>query len=138
MILYNLMQEHAKNKQEVIHQHVVEINYITTNTEKCLPPKLQQQIAIISQDGASSWLSAIPLKAYDFVLHKQAFLDAVALRYGCSPNSLPTRCECGKPFSVDHALNCLKGGFPILRHNEVWDLTASLLSEVCHDVRVEH
>ena len=77
----NLMQEHAKNKQEVIHQHVVEKNSIATNTVKCLPPKLQRQISIISPNSSSSWLSAIPLKAYYFVLHKRVFLDAVALRY---------------------------------------------------------
>ena len=133
----NLVQEHAKNKRDVIHQHGIEKNSVATSTVKCLPLKLQRQISIISQDGASSWLSAILLKAYDFVLHKRAFLDAVALKYGWPPNGLPTSCECGKPFSVDHALNCLKGGFPTLRHNEVRDLTASLLSEVCHDVRVE-
>ena len=40
-------------------------------------------------------------------------------------------------FSVEHALSCPKGAFPIIRHNEVRDLTASLLTEVCHDVRVE-
>ena len=54
-----------------------------------------------------------------------------------SQGYMPTRCECGKPFSVDHSLNCLKEGFPTLRHNEVRDPTESLLSEVCHDVRVE-
>ena len=29
------------------------------------------------------------------------------------------------------------GGFPIIRHNEVRDLTAKLMSEVCHDVCIE-
>ena len=47
---------------------------------------------------------------------------------------MPTNCECGRPFSVDHSLNCLKGRFPALRHNVVCDL---IPSEVCHDVRVE-
>ena len=28
-------------------------------------------------------------------------------------------------------------GFPSIRHNEVRDLTAKLLSEVCHNVEVE-
>ena len=107
------------------------------NTVECLSSKLQQQVAIISQEGASSWLSSIPLKTYGFVLHKRAYLDAIALRYGWCPKDMPTRCDCGKPFSIDHSLNCLKGRFPTLRHNEVRDLTASLLSEVCHDVRVE-
>ena len=34
-------------------------------------------------------------------------------------------------------LACARGGFPILRHNEIRDVTADLLSEVCHDVRTE-
>ena len=40
-------------------------------------------------------------------------------------------------FSVDHALSCPKGGLPFLRHNEIRDLTARLLTEVCHQVQVE-
>ena len=29
------------------------------------------------------------------------------------------------------------GGFPTIRHNELLDITASLLSEVCHNVATE-
>ena len=32
---------------------------------------------------------------------------------------------------------CPNGGFPSIRHNEVRDLTADLLTEVCHDVEIE-
>jgi len=39
--------------------------------------------------------------------------------------------------TVEHAFNCSFGGFPSIRHNELWDITASLLSEVCHNVRTE-
>ena len=34
-------------------------------------------------------------------------------------------------------MNCPTGGYPTIRHNELWNFTASLLSEVCHDVSVE-
>ena len=33
--------------------------------------------------------------------------------------------------------SCPHGAFPIIRHNDVRDLTAKLLSEVCHDVQTE-
>ena len=59
------------------------------------------------------------------------------IRYGWSPPRLPSKCECGHAFSVDHALSCTKGGFPAHRHNEIRDITASLLTEVYSDVRVE-
>ena len=39
--------------------------------------------------------------------------------------------------TVGHALSCTRGGFPTLRHNEVRDLTASMLSEVCSNVSIE-
>ena len=50
---------------------------------------------------------------------------------------MPPTCECGKSFTVEHALSCARGGFPSIRHNEIRDITASLITEVCHDVSVE-
>ena len=92
---------------------------------------------LASEKGASSWLTALPLAEFGFSLHKGAFRDAVALRYGWLPPQSPRLCDCGSNFSIDHCLSCPKGGFPSLRHNEVRDHTARLLTEVCHDVRVE-
>ena len=34
-------------------------------------------------------------------------------------------------------MNCSSGGFPTIRHNELGDFTATVLSEVCHDVAIE-
>ena len=38
---------------------------------------------------------------------------------------------------MSHALNCPYSVFPISHHNDIRDLTAKLMSEVCHDVQVE-
>ena len=38
---------------------------------------------------------------------------------------------------MEHALTCKKGGFISIRHNEVRDFTAEILSEICKDVAVE-
>ena len=40
-------------------------------------------------------------------------------------------------FNVEHALTCNIGGFITIRHNDIRDKTAKLLSEVCNDVAVE-
>ena len=40
-------------------------------------------------------------------------------------------------FSAEQSLSCPKGGFPSIRHNEIRDLTADLLTEVCNDVHIE-
>ena len=39
--------------------------------------------------------------------------------------------------TVERAFSCSFGGFPLIRHNELHDITAALLSEVCHNVRTE-
>ena len=102
-----------------------------------LSPPLLSAVDLAIDDGASSWLSARPLQKHGFALHKGAFRDAIALRYGWEPTNLPSHCACGEPFDSCHALTCSKGGFTIARHNEIRDLTASLLREVCTDVEVE-
>ena len=61
----------------------------------------------------------------------------MALQYGWVPKEFPTQCVCGSSFSVEHALSCNRRSFPTLRHNEVRDLTATLLMEVCSNVEVE-
>ena len=87
--------------------------------------------------GASSWLTILPLKAEDYNLNKREFYDSLCLRYRWTPKYLPPVCPCGKSFNVDHAMSCMKGGFVHRRHDEVRDLFASLLQDVCHDVEIE-
>ena len=98
---------------------------------------LQRAMDLAQEKGASSWLTSLPLEEFGFSLHKGAFRDAIALRYGWQPSNLPSTCACGSCFSVEHALSCPKGGFPTIRHNEIRDLTANLMTEVCHDVCIE-
>ena len=48
---------------------------------------------------------------HGFALHKSGFQDL-----------LPSKCECGKLFTVEHALSCPKGVSP---YSEIRDFTAS-------------
>ena len=95
------------------------------DTVSCL---LQRAMDLAQEKGASSWLTSLPLEEFGFTLHKGAFRDAVALRYGWQPSYSPSSCACGSNFSVKHALSCPKGGFPTIRHNEVRYLTANLMT----------
>ena len=102
-----------------------------------LPAELQRILSYATETGASSWLTVLPMQEHGFALHKGAFRDAICLRYGWHLSGLPPICACSKDFTVEHAMNCPTGGFPTIRHNELRDFTASLLSEVCHGVSVE-
>ena len=75
-----------------------------------------------------------PIEEYGFHLHKGDFQDALSLLYGLVPLNTTKACHCDTSFLVDHAIFW---GFPIIRHNEVRDLTTTLLTEVCHNVATE-
>ena len=87
--------------------------------------------------GASSWLTAMPLEEEQFVLNKREFSDAIRLRYRWPLKRMPDTCPCGKDFDVDHALNCLKGGFVNQRHNVIRNVFAKVMKEVHNDVSIE-
>ena len=102
-----------------------------------LPSNMQRAMLASAEKGASSWLTTLPIDEHGFSLHKGAFKDALCLRYSWRPSHHPSHCVCGKQFSVDHAMNCHRGGLPSIRHDEIRNITADLLSEVCHCVGVE-
>ena len=102
-----------------------------------LPTHLQRSLELVQEKGATTWLTLLPIEEHGFALHKAAFKDALSLGYGWSILNPPAHCTCTQPFSIKHALNCKMGGFPAVRHNEVRDITASLLSKVCHGVTIE-
>ena len=78
-----------------------------------LEPSLQRDMDLAAVRGASSWLTTLPLNEHGFALHKSAFQDALALRYGWPPLRSPLLCTCGVTFSVEHVLSCPKGPYPL-------------------------
>ena len=79
----------------------------------------------------------MPLKSKDFVLNKSDFTDAINIRYNRDLKGLPENCVCGNKFSITHALNCKRGGFVHMRHDNLRDLNAKLLSKIQKDVEIE-
>ena len=76
-----------------------------------LTPSLKRAMDLARLNGSSSWLTALPLEEHGFSLHKGAFVDALALRYGWTPSRIPTSCVCGASFTVEHVLSRPWGGF---------------------------
>ena len=51
--------------------------------------------------------------------------------------NVPTPCPCVSKFYIQNSMNCKKGGFIYKRHNDLLDLTANMMSEVCKDTESE-
>ena len=66
-----------------------------------------------------AWLSAVPHHPNGTELSWEELRDKLCLRYGLMPQDIPVTCDgCGKRFSIEHALSCLKGGLVFAWHDE--------------------
>ena len=117
-------------------QHQEQATQAAEDIKQHLSPAYHRVLDLASEKGASNWLTSL-ITEFGFSLHKGAFVDALCLRYGWPPPGTPTHCACGANFSVEHVFLCPRGSFPSIRHNEIRDITANLLTEVCHDILVE-
>ena len=82
--------------------------------------QLKRHVDLAMEKGASSWLSVLPLDHHNFSLHKGAFKDAICLLH----------CRTPQPSQLIMPLSAPRGA------SLQFD-TASLLSEVCHNVSTE-
>ena len=125
------IEQQVKAKKEV---HSFKLKHSQGSASNLRP---QRSMDLAQEKGASNWLTTLPIDENGFTVHKGAFHDAIALRYGWLPSNIPSTCTCGKSFTVEHAHSCPLDGFPSIRHNEIRDLTANLMTEVCHNVSIE-
>ena len=135
----NLLDRNAmeSKKSELKKEKETLIKQEQANIANLLDEKGKRMLMAASEKGASSWLSALPLKSLGYTLNKQEFRDAICLRYGWAIPSTPIYCGCGEKNSFDHILVCKKGGYVSMRHNILRDIEGRLLERVCKDVKIE-
>lgn len=126
-----------KNKKEKVAEKEIHLIRVAADVKKSLPDHLRRLTELNSEKGASCWLTTLPLLNMGFYLNKKAFRDAICMRYGWKIENMASFCVCGTLNSIDHALTCPRGGFVIRRHNELRDLEAEMLNEVCISVTKE-
>ena len=125
-----VISETKKDKDNRLSQELEQIKNEVNDSMK-------RNLDLACEKGAGAWLTALPIQTLGYVLNSQEFRDSLCLRYGWKIPKTPMYCACGEKNDVDHALTCTKGGYVIMRHNRIRDLEASLLRDVCKDVRIE-
>ena len=113
------IEQQVEAKKEVHSLKLKHSQGSAFNLRPQLANSTQRSMDLAQEKGASNWLTILPIDENGFTLHKGAFRDAIALRYGWLPSNIPSTCTCGKSFTVEHALSCPLGGFPSIRHNEI-------------------
>ena len=67
-----------------------------------------------TRDCLSSWLNVMPIAKDNFDLSAVEFRDGLCLRYRKPMLQLPPNCDgCGAMFSINHALDCRRGGLVV-------------------------
>ena len=75
--------------------------------------------SLATENSSPMWLTSLTLKEMGFNLN-----PGLSLRYNCPIADIPSTCLCGEPFTIDHAMICMRGGL-------------EFLNKVCKDVATE-
>ena len=126
-----------KHTTAVNHRNSELLNEKVTKIENELDKNVKRAVMQAKEKGAYSWLSVITLEEHGFALTKSEFRDALCIRYDKPLRGMRSKCPCGHKFDITHALNCKRGGFVIMRHNNVRDFEVNLLKTLHNDVEAE-
>lgn len=66
-------------------------------------------------------------------MNKNEFYDEIRMRYGWPIERLPSKCDCGEPFTLNMPHHVIKVTFVTLRHNHLKNMIASQCFDRSHD-----
>ena len=84
-----------RRKKEVVSRNNEAIKETAKQVALQLPDHLRRLTKLNSEKGSSCWLTSLPLIECGFYLNKQAFVDALCLRYGWKVKGMANFCACG-------------------------------------------
>ena len=132
---HNVLMSDAMVNMHTTLQLQDEVILHSTLANSELNAKTRRAIKRAVEGKTSSWLTALPLAHHHFDLSATEFRDALTMRYNRPLLNMPANCDgCGAATSLEHALDCKKGGLVTQSHNEVRDVIGNLASVVFKEV----
>ena len=126
-----------KNQKKIkglkLQRHLVDLKIVRS----CLTEEQLRLNNLNQEKGSSSWLTSLPVaeEGYDLTKNSSGILFEFTM-FGHSQD-FQIIVNVVKNLTFNMLFLAKKIGFVSLRHNLVRNITSSLLSEVCKDVRVE-
>ena len=124
-------------KRKITNEHEVGISEQALKVEQNQTPHTLKAMQDEKIPGASLWLGVLLLVEFGFTLNKGEFRDALSLRYERPLKRLPAMFPYGQKYNVTHPLNCKKGGFMAMHHNNLRDFETGMPSKIVNDVETE-
>ena len=131
------IQQQVESKKEVPNSKQKHSQDSASNLCSQLTNSNQLSLDLAQEKGASNQLTGYLFMRMASPYIKVHFVTLLLLGMAGYHLTFTPPGTCGKSFTVEHALFCPLGGFPSIRHNEIRDLTATLMAEVCHNVYIE-
>ena len=82
---YEALADQMTAKSDIHRERRDITNQTASSVREELTPTLLKAVDLAAVPGSSSWLTSLPLEEHGFCLHKGAFVDTLALRYGWAP-----------------------------------------------------
>ena len=102
---YDIIAEQLQNKGSISRLNMERNAREADDLQSQMSDSLQREVDLAKRKGAYIWLAVLSLTDHDFVLHKSAFHDALALQDGWTLTKLPSKYDCGNGFTVELVLS---------------------------------